>query len=87
MDNGFCSSDTFFHEFIINRFLGSGGASVAITSAFDSDKTGYYMNDSINITVSGETDSGLTVTTKLELDGETVVDHTITEVLLSEMIA
>ena len=24
----------------------SGGASVAITSAFDSDKTGYYMNDS-----------------------------------------
>ena len=48
----------------------SGGASVAITSAFDSDKTGYYMNDSINITVSGETDSGLTVTTKLELDGD-----------------
>ena len=48
----------------------SGGASVAVTSAFDSDKTGYYMNDSINITVSGETDSGLTVTTKLELDGD-----------------
>ena len=46
----------------------SGGASVAFTSAFDGDKTGYYMNDSINITVSGETDNGLTITTALELD-------------------
>ena len=49
----------------------SGGASVAVTSAFDSDKTGYYMNDSVTLTVSGETDSGLTVTTSLELDGDT----------------
>ncbi len=47
----------------------SGGASVAFTSAFDSDKTGYYMNDSITMTVSGETDGGLTITTSLELDG------------------
>ena len=47
----------------------SGGASVAFTSAFDGDKTGYYMNDSITATVSGETDGGLTVTTSLELDG------------------
>jgi outer membrane protein OmpU len=47
----------------------SGGASVAFTSAFDGDKTGYYMNDSITATVSGETDSGLTITTSLELDG------------------
>ena len=49
----------------------SGGASVAITSAFDSDKTGYYMNDSVTLKVSGETDGGLTVTTSLELDGDT----------------
>jgi len=47
----------------------SGGASVAFTSAFDSDKTGYYMNDSITATISGETDGGLTITTSLELDG------------------
>ena len=48
----------------------SGGASVAFTSASDGDKTGYYMNDSINITVSGETDGGLNITTSLELDGD-----------------
>jgi outer membrane protein OmpU len=47
----------------------SGGASVAFTSAFDGDKTGYYMNDSITATISGETDSGLTITTSLEMDG------------------
>ena len=47
----------------------SGGASVAFTSAFDGDKTGYYMNDSITATVSGETDGGLTITTSLEMDG------------------
>ena len=41
----------------------SGGASVAFTSASDGDKTGYYMNDSINITVAGETDGGLNITT------------------------
>jgi outer membrane protein OmpU len=47
----------------------SGGASVAATSADDKGKTGYYMNDSITFTVAGETDSGLSITTKLELDG------------------
>tara|TARA_B100000900_G_scaffold132028_1_gene111748 strand:- start:1735 stop:2763 length:1029 start_codon:yes stop_codon:yes gene_type:complete len=47
----------------------SGGASVAIGKTHDSDKTYYYQNDSISFTVSGETDGGLTVTTKLELDG------------------
>ncbi len=46
----------------------SGGASVAFTKAFDGDKTGYYQNDSVTMTVSGETDGGLTVTTSLELD-------------------
>ena len=47
----------------------SGGASVAIGSTHSGDKTYYYQNDSINITYSGETDGGLTVTTSLELDG------------------
>jgi outer membrane protein OmpU len=47
----------------------SGGASVAATTADDNAKTGYYMNDSITFTVAGETDSGLSITTKLELDG------------------
>jgi outer membrane protein OmpU len=47
----------------------SGGASVAATSADDKGKTGYYMNDSITFTVAGETDGGLSITTKLELDG------------------
>ena len=47
----------------------SGGASVAATSADDKGKTGYYMNDSITFTVAGETDSGLSITTELELDG------------------
>jgi outer membrane protein OmpU len=47
----------------------SGGASVAVTTADDKAKTGYYMNDSITFKVSGETDSGLSITTSLELDG------------------
>ena len=48
----------------------SGGASVAATTADDKKKkTGYYMNDSITFTVAGETDGGLSITTKLELDG------------------
>jgi len=47
----------------------SGGASVAATTADESGKTGYYMNDSITFTVAGETDGGLSITTKLELDG------------------
>ena len=48
----------------------SGGASVALGKTHDSDKTYYYQNDSINFTYTGETDGGLTVTTKLELDGD-----------------
>ena len=47
----------------------SGGASVAVTSGDDKAKSTYYMNDSITFTVAGETDSGLSITTKLELDG------------------
>ena len=47
----------------------SGGASVAVTSGDDKGKSTYYQNDSITFTVSGETDGGLSITTKLELDG------------------
>jgi outer membrane protein OmpU len=47
----------------------SGGASVAATTSDDNAKTGYYMNDSITFTVAGETEGGLAITTKLELDG------------------
>ena len=49
----------------------SGGASVAIFKNNDKSKTAYYQNDSITFTVSGETDGGLTITTSLELDGDT----------------
>jgi outer membrane protein OmpU len=47
----------------------SGGASVAVTSGDDKGKSSYYQNDSITFTVAGETDGGLSITTKLELDG------------------
>ena len=48
----------------------SGGASVAVTSSAKTNKSTFYQNDSITFSVSGETDGGLTVTTKLELDGD-----------------
>jgi outer membrane protein OmpU len=48
----------------------SGGASVAVSSGDDAGKSTYYQNDSISFTVSGETDGGLSITTKLELDGD-----------------
>jgi outer membrane protein OmpU len=48
----------------------SGGASVAVTSGDETGKTTYYQNDSITFSVTGETDGGLSITTKLELDGD-----------------
>ncbi len=47
----------------------SGGASVGVSSSNDTRASAYYMADSINFTYSGETDNGLTVTQKLELEG------------------
>jgi outer membrane protein OmpU len=47
----------------------SGAASVGIGQSNQTKGSYYWMNDSINFTVSGETEGGLTVTTKLELDG------------------
>jgi outer membrane protein OmpU len=46
----------------------SGGASVGLYQSNKTKATGYFMNDNATITVSGETDGGLTVTTTLELD-------------------
>jgi len=46
----------------------SGGASVGIYQSNQTKGSGYFMNDNINFTIAGETDGGLTVTTKLELD-------------------
>ena len=48
----------------------TGGASVAVGSGDDKAKSTYYQNDSITFKVSGETDGGLSITTKVELDGD-----------------
>ena len=48
----------------------SADASVAIGKANEGAKTGYYQSDSIYFTYAGETDGGLGVTVKLELDGD-----------------
>ncbi len=47
----------------------SGGASVGVTSSNENRASAYYMGDSINFTLSGETDNGLTITQKIELEG------------------
>ena len=47
----------------------SGGASFGVSSANETRASAYYMADSINFTNSGETDNGLTVTQKIELEG------------------
>jgi outer membrane protein OmpU len=47
----------------------SGGASVGVSSANENRASAYYMGDSINFTLAGETDSGLTITQKIELEG------------------
>ena len=47
----------------------SGGASVGVSSSNENRASAYYMGDSINFTLSGETDSGLTITQKIELEG------------------
>ena len=47
----------------------SGGASIGIYQESENDKTLFYNNDSVTITVSGETDGGLSITNTMELDG------------------
>jgi len=56
----------------------SGGASVGVSSANETRASGYYMGDSLNFTLSGETDSGLTITQKIELEGS--VDNNSTAI-------
>jgi outer membrane protein OmpU len=48
----------------------TGGASVGVSSDNETRASAYYMADSVNFSFSGETDSGLTVTQKLELEGQ-----------------
>ena len=47
----------------------SGGASVGVSQGAEPRASAYYMGDSINFTLSGETDNGLTITQKIELEG------------------
>ena len=46
----------------------SGGASVGVSQTNETAAAGYYMNDSVSFTFSGETDGGLTVTQYIEID-------------------
>ena len=47
----------------------SGGASVGVSQVNETKAAGYYNNNSIKFTFSGETDGGLTVTQYVEIDG------------------
>jgi outer membrane protein OmpU len=47
----------------------SGVLQLVCTKSQQNDKTLFYNNDSLTITVSGETDGGLSITNTLELDG------------------
>ena len=46
----------------------SGGASIGVSQQNEPAGSGYYMNDSVSFTFSGETDGGLTVTQYIEID-------------------
>ena len=48
----------------------SADASIALTKANDSIKTTFYQSDSMYFTYAGETDGGLNVTVKVEIDGD-----------------
>lgn len=47
----------------------SGGASIGVSQLNETKAAGYYMNDSVSFTFSGETDNGLNVTQFIEIDG------------------
>ena len=47
----------------------SGGASIGVSQINETAASGYYMNNSVKFTYSGETDNGLTVTQYIEIDG------------------
>ena len=46
----------------------SGGASIGVSQQNEPAGSGYYMNDSVSFTFSGETDGGLSVTQYIEID-------------------
>ena len=55
----------------------SGGASIGVSQTNDTAAAGYYHNNSVKFTYSGETDNGLTVEQYIEIDGGTQDDaHT-----------
>ncbi|MDB2580348.1 porin [Candidatus Pelagibacter bacterium] len=47
----------------------TGGASVGVSQTNETAAPGYYNNNSVKFTFSGETDGGLTVTQYVEIDG------------------
>ena len=47
----------------------SGGVSVGMYQESENDKTKFYNNDSVTLSMSGETDGGISITQTLELDG------------------
>tara|TARA_B100000902_G_scaffold212131_1_gene201712 strand:- start:3046 stop:4008 length:963 start_codon:yes stop_codon:yes gene_type:complete len=67
----------------------SGGASVGMYQESENDKTLFYNNDSVTITVSGETDGGLTITNSMELDGSSAAaggfDNSSTSIAMDGM--
>jgi outer membrane protein OmpU len=67
----------------------SGGASVGMYQESEDAKTLFYNNDSLTITVSGETDGGLTITNTMELDGSSAsaggFDNSITTIAMDGM--
>jgi outer membrane protein OmpU len=62
----------------------SGGASIGIYQESEAAKTQFYNNDSITFTVTGETDGGLVITNKVELDASSAhlggTDNAITTI-------
>ena len=58
----------------------SGGAAIYFDDTNRGKATrgnGFYMGDSLNFSASGETDNGISVTVKYEIDGGTLDDHSI----------
>ena len=55
----------------------SGGASISFDDTNRGKATrgnGFYMGDSLNFSASGETDNGIAITVKYEIDGGTLDD-------------
>ena len=60
----------------------SGGVSVGMYQEAENNKTLFYNNDSVTLSMSGETDGGISITQTLELDGSSAAaggfDNSIT---------